>query len=566
MNDHELLRILSFINEIRAPFSAVDSTDDAAAWRIVSYLVQSELRGYPVTITKLAIASELSRGTAIRRIQKLIDEGVIVREAAGASRTRAHLRPSKELMSRVSAYARSVKQTIALTLGARGREESEGSYYFGSAPTGTMVIPPIKLLQSRLDEGVELQFLLNNDNYFAAMRNMWVDYRQNLASASSFHIVSQDELYREGLANGQRQVSRYDLIAVDMPWLGEFATKGLILPLGDTVRESGINPLDFHPSIWSTTTWQGTEYGVPIYCTVEILACRGDLFDETGFSYPRTFDDVISAARRFHSPSKNRVGVSWNAARGSPLASSFMFFMGCCGASVLSIRKTPTGYSTENLDIGHMQPQIDTDAALEVLDYMHRLLEVASPNATSMDWDDACEEFLRGESAMCYVWTMRAAQFESSIRSAVRNKVVYLPQPAGPGGKNISPIGGFLLCVPSNISPARYDLAVEALAWMSSREAMKAHVQDGFPVAPRFSVSADPDARGRSKLVSFVGNLAHNNLLRNWQRPPVPFYTEMETILGEEVHNAIIRSKSDRQALRDAQARLEQVIRLKKAA
>lgn len=561
MNDHELLRVLDFIDEIRTPFVEVAAIDDAAGWRIISYLVQSELRGYPVTITKLAIASELSRGTAIRRIQKLIDDGVIVRETKGALGKRARLHPSTDLMERVTNYARNTKQIIALTLGARGREESEGSYYFGSAPTGTAVIPPIKLLQSRLDEGVELQFLLNDDNYFAAMRNMWVDYRQNLASASNFHIVTQSELYREGLANGQRTVSSYDLIAVDMPWLGEFATKDLILPIGDAIRESGVNPLDFHPSIWSTTMWQGVEYGVPIYCTIEILACRSDIFDEASTAYPRTFDEVIAAGRRFHAPSKNRFGISWNAARGLPIASSFMFFMGCCGTSVLSIRKTPTGYSTENLDMNHMQALLDTDVALEVLDYMHRLLEITSPNATDMDWDDTCEEFLLGRSAMCYVWTMRAAQFESSIRSAVRNKVAYLPQPSGRGGKNISPIGGFLLCVPKNISRDRYDLAIEALTWMSSREAMKVHVQDGFPVAPRFSVSADPDARGRSKLVSFVGNLAHNNLLRNWQRPPVPFYTQMETILGEEVHNAMIGVKSDKQALRDAQSRLERVIR-----
>jgi len=34
---------------------------------------------------------------------------------------------------------------------------------------------------------------------------------------------------------------------------------------------------------------------------------------------------------------------------------------------------------------------------------------------------------------------------------------------------------------------------------MTSPEAMKANVQNGFPVAPRFSVSADPEARSERR-------------------------------------------------------------------
>ncbi len=391
------------------------------------------------------------------------------------------------------------------------------------------------------------------------MRNMWSDFRNNLASASNFRLVRQNDLYREGLANGERAASEFDIIAIDMPWLGEFVGKGLILPLGQMIRESAINPMDFHPSIWSTTTWQRVEYGVPIYCTIEVLTCRSDLFEEAGLALPRTFEEVIAAGRTFHDPLSERYGIAWNAAR-TPLASSFMFFLGCCGHTVLSIQRTPTGFSTENLERQHMRPQIESETGLLVLDYMHRLLEIAQPGALEADWDSSCAAFLRGHTAMAYVWTMRAAQFQADVRSAVKRRVAYVPQPSGPGGTNTSPIGGFLLCIPSNIDPKRLPLATEALAWMASREAMKEHVKNGFPVAPRFSVSADPDAIGSSQLVRFVGNLGNRNLLRNWQRPPVPFYTEMERVLGEEIHDALLGRKSDRAALKDSQSRVDRII------
>jgi hypothetical protein len=70
-------------------------------------------------------------------------------------------------------------------------------------------------------------------------------------------------------------------------------------------------------------------------------------------------------------------------------------------------------------------------------------------------------------------------------------KVSYLPQPRGPGGVSNNPIGGFLLCIPSNLPGNRIERAFEAIAWMTSTEAMKANAQNGCPVAPRFSVSAD---------------------------------------------------------------------------
>lgn len=342
MNDHEFLRVYDFVDRLRRPFLGVTDVEDEAAWRIIHYLMRSELEGYPVTISKLALVSNLPHGTAIRRIQGMIDGGLIERRAASETAKRFTLHPTARLSNLAINYAAETKALIAEIVGGRNNEEHEADYYFGAPQRGNPIIPPINLLTNRVTKGVELQFLLNDDNYFAAMRNMWSDFRNNLASAKSFKLVHQNDLYREGLANGARAVSAYDMIAIDMPWLGEFASKGLVLPIGEMIREFGINPMDFHPSIWSTTTWQRVEYGVPIYCTIEVLACRSDLFEGEGLALPRTFDDVISAGRAFHNPAAERYGIAWNAAH-RPLASSFMFFLGCCGQSVLSIRPDADG-------------------------------------------------------------------------------------------------------------------------------------------------------------------------------------------------------------------------------
>jgi multiple sugar transport system substrate-binding protein len=195
------------------------------------------------------------------------------------------------------------------------------------------------------------------------------------------------------------------------------------------------------------------------------------------------------------------------------------------------------------------------------LDYLHKLKEFSPPDILEMDWDRRTTSFLSGQTALAYCWTVRAARFETDVSSAVKKKVRYLPQPRPPGGASNNPMGGFLLCIPSNLPPERVDLAFEAIAWMTSPEAMKANVQNGFPVAPRFSVAADPEAAATSPIVSVVDRLAKQNLLKGWPRPPVPEYLALESILGDEIHKALRGEASDRQALTKAQARADRVMR-----
>ena len=114
---------------------------------------------------------------------------------------------------------------------------------------------------------------------------------------------------------------------------------------------------------------------------------------------------------------------------------------------------------------------------------------------------------------MSYVWTMRAARFEYDIHSAVKRRVRYLPHPAGPGGSNLSPMGGFLLAVPANLPEHRARRAHEAIASMASPDAMRVHAKNGFPVVPRFSVAADPEAAAGSPLIGVVDSLVKRNLI-----------------------------------------------------
>ena len=120
--------------------------------------------------------------------------------------------------------------------------------------------------------------------------------------------------------------------------------------------------------------------------------------------------------------------------------------------SILRIPKTNLTTGVDEARGEQLRPQIQSEAGLRVLDYLHKLKEVSPPDILDMDWDRRTTSFLSGQTALAYCWTVRAARFENDVSSAVKRKVGYLPQPRGPGGASNNPIGGFLLCIPSNLS------------------------------------------------------------------------------------------------------------------
>ena len=562
MTEYELLRIINFLERMRSPYDQLVKTSEPDPnWNIVLYLMKNHLRGEKVTMSSLALAANVPFASAMRRIHKLIDSGEIQQRQRGLTGKSHYLEPSRALSASFAIYAMKVKALLADTFGLKSGSADSEDYYFGGSYFAGQIIPPLEIMESSKETGHDLRFLLHDDNYFAAMRDMWSDFRSKLSSRKNFKLLSLPELRNEVFENARRESSDYDVIAINMPWLGEAVSNGVAQPLTDFLKSSGINPLDFHPNIWATGSWNGIQYGVPIYCTIEALSLRKDLFEEAGLHHPTSFDKVIEAAKVLHQPKHNMQGIVWNAAKGMPISHSFMFFMGCCGSPVINIPKPRLHVDYSKLAGEAMRPHILGESGYHTLDYMHQLLAVSPKDILSIDWNRALDYFMSGQAAMIYCWTMRAARFEWDIHSVVKRKVAYCPHPHGPGGTTVCPIGGFLLMVPASLPPERARLAFEAISWMASPAAMKEHVKNGIPVAPRFSVSADPEAAASTPIVKFVDTLAKQNRIQNWQRPPIPEYHIIEEILGEEIFAALSGDSTDKEALTRSQNRIDAAMR-----
>jgi multiple sugar transport system substrate-binding protein len=550
MNDLELLRVVDFVAQTRSPFvELVAGAEVDASWTIISHLIKAELLDRRPGITELIHASGLPYGTASRRIGKLVDAGLIVRHAASETGKAYTLGASPALRESFVQYAHRIKALLAEAVGQRHDSRSDERYYFGDLRTSIAELLPPEALRLRLERATHgVKFLFHDDNYFSSLRDLWTDFRANAGSREDFTLLKLPALYDTLLRNATLPESAFDIVALNFPWLPEFADKELVAPLHETPRESRVAWHDFHPTVWETGAWGGRQFGVPLYVTVETLAARRDLFSDANLSYPRSLAELLAAARQLHAPRRRRYGLSWNGARGMPVASAFMFLLNAHGGSVL------VGGSAAR------HAGLHTPAALSTLRFMRELLSVSSPQVLEYDWNRSMAEFMSGNSAMCYLWSMRAARFEFDLLSKVKGRVQYLPHPNVSGARCQVPIGGFLLAVPSNLPRERADLALQAIQWMTSSNSMRTQVRNGFPVAPRFSVSSDPEMSATSPIVGFVDRLAKQGLLSNAMRPLTPVYTRIEETLGEHIHDALTGVVPDERALEHAQARVSALL------
>ena len=561
MRDHELLRVIEYLERLRQPYQALfPMADPDPVWNIAVHLVRSHLRGEVVTISKLAQAAGVPATTATRRIETMIQQDLIRRKPHGRTGKTFSLHPGDALLAAFLSYARQTKSLLAQTVGMRPSNEVEDDYYFGGSRLEAQLSPPPALLRRQLQHGGNLRFLVHADTYCASIQNLWADYRNNLGSRRDFDLLPLPDLYDRIIENAQRRVSAYDVIMLNIPWLGETVERGIIRRAENYIYRAGIDSLDFDPRVWATGRWRGHQEAVPIFSSIELLAVRRDLFQESGLGLPRTFADVLKAGRSFHAPERGRYGIVWNGQRGMALASSFAFLLGCCGGAVLDLPRERATWSLDGLDYANIRVTVASDCGRQALAYLHELVKISPPDVLDMNWDTALDVFMAGGAAMIYCWSMRAARLESDLRSKVKRRVQYLPQPAGPGGDNVSPLGGFLLAVPANLDEGRVQLAFEAIRWMTSPEAIQMHIKTGFPVLPRFSMSADPEIAASSPIVHFVNDLARRNLLQTWQRPPVPHYRLIETVLGEEIHSALTKAKTDADALASARERINMIL------
>jgi multiple sugar transport system substrate-binding protein len=560
----ELLTIISFAEKARTLSNECLGINEAT-WDILLFVIRRHLENKLVTVTSLAHSANMPYSTAVRKIDQMLEEELIIKRERTTTGKSFSLHPSEDMLARFHDYALRMKDIVAQTFGFPTDGEGRSNYYFGASYMAANIISGPAVLRQGIGVKNTMRFLFTDDPTFLILAGAQKELEQWLGGKVEITCASIDDVRTLTLDDAQRAVSHYDIIDFDMPLIGEYAQKGALMPIDALLESSKMNPSDFHPASWGAASYDGVRYGVPIEPTAELFFYRTDIFDSLGLAPPTTTDETLRALRLLKNQRPDIAGVAFCAARGTPIAQTFLQLLGDFGRSPLDLPMIDGDFDLSQLSGDPIACAIDSPEGLATAEYLLALKEFAPPDLLDLAWDDVAKRYAEGKIATAYVWSVRAARFEFDSASPAHRRSGYLPHPRAGGTQCISPMGGYALGIPRNIDPKRVEIAWRVVQYLTSPELIKYYVQNGCLVSPRFSVSADPEVKGMSGVIEAIDTLAQNDQLKYWQRPPIPEFSAMTSVLGEEIYRMMRGEVTPKQALVRSQQRIDCILQARKS-
>jgi multiple sugar transport system substrate-binding protein len=323
----------------------------------------------------------------------------------------------------------------------------------------------------------------------------------------------------------------YDLIAVDNPWMTDFANGGFLEPLDERIAAvKGYDPEDFSQPLRDIAEVDGKTYGVPFYNYALALVYRSDLYAKAGLQPPTTLDEFAEDAGKL--TSGDVAGVAMQPQKGYKIFEEWANYLFAAGGSI----QGPDGKVT--LDSPEARTALQT--------YIDVYENDAPKNSLNWAFDEAIRAASAGKAAqlISYNWTL------PTLKKA--NEAFDVAEV--PGGKAV--LGAWYWGVPKN--SATKDAAWSFVAWLTSKEQEKQRViKGGAPV--RESAMDDPEVWkqgfGKDYYTTVKSILADAAPLADGKNAE-----EMINVVGEELNAAVAGQKSVDAAISEAAKRAQETL------
>ena len=277
----------------------------------------------------------------------------------------------------------------------------------------------------------------------------------------------------------------FDIVLVDVVWIGEYAASGWLTPLetfynDPALADPNLNLDGFFPVlIDSFGTWDGVVYGLPFDNYSGLLYYNRCMLEDAGFdSPPATWTELLNDyAPKLTNASKNQYAFALQSRRGeTQSADSFMRVLWPFGGSLI--------------DNETFEPNLQSDASLEGLNYRQSLMEYMPKGIVDYDHSEAVNALAQGRVAMITEWSSFYSTLADPESSTVTDCLAVATEPEGSAGLKPA-LGGFSLGVNSFSSPEEQAAAYLFIQWMTSEEMAQPYVEAGG-VSGRTAVYEDP--------------------------------------------------------------------------
>jgi multiple sugar transport system substrate-binding protein len=156
---------------------------------------------------------------------------------------------------------------------------------------------------------------------------------------------------------------------------------------------------------------------------------------------------------------------------------------------------------------------------------------------------------------MTYGWAGRTFMIEDEELLA---NTGFAGAPRAEGLDAITPMGGWTLSIPSNVSDP--DLAWAFIEWLTECSQLKALALAGNGGMPRYCITNDPELQEIWPAFATVTELSENDELQMWMRPEIPEWPVLADTLGTVYHEMLAGSLTPEEAAAKAQDTMVQVM------
>ncbi len=345
----------------------------------------------------------------------------------------------------------------------------------------------------------------------------------------------------------------FDVVALDHPWVAEFASAGFIEPLDYLIADEKD---DFLPAPLAAMSYDDSLYAIPQYAVVVLMYYRTDLFEEYGLRVPTaeeplSWDEFLEAAQTLTIDENNdgrpdTYGTIVMGKRHPVPVSAFMDNLSQSGGSVFAEDGAVVVNSPEGV------------ASLQRLVDLVHTYEVAPPGAASFDHVDNHTMFLQGQLGIALNWQYAYSMFNDPSQSKVVDDFAIALPP-----KNVvstSQSGAWGLAIPT--SAQNKAAAEQWIQFITSTEQMYNLRLGSFGPAVRYSEldlleqNSEIDPQPLSDLKTMTSAVE-----RGYVIPKIPEWPQAEAVLAEAVSAAVSQSKTAEQALNDAAREIERLLR-----
>ena len=200
------------------------------------------------------------------------------------------------------------------------------------------------------------------------------------------------------------KTNQYDVVVFSPQWMADFVVPGYLENLTPRVKaDRQLQWDDIAPFFRDfTATYQGQIYAVPVDGDFHMVYYRTDLLEKAGVIPPRTWDDYIAVAKKFHGKDLNADGQTdyGSCMAKQPKHVNHQLFWSVA-SSFLQTQGTQQGGF---FDRETMKPLVNNEAFAKALDIYKETTQYAPLDELTLNLDGARKLFMDGRCALTLDW------------------------------------------------------------------------------------------------------------------------------------------------------------------